>query len=135
MTQNAVYLDASAIVKLVLPESGTGELVDYLESRPTRLTSAISPVEVGRAVFRRLGGQVAVANAVFEDIVVMGLSSSIAGRASSIEPATLRALDAIHLSAAVELGDGLEVLITYDRRLAEAAREAGLPVASPGVDL
>ena len=135
MSGPAVYLDASAIVKLVLPESGTEDLVDYLGSRPTRLTSAISPVEVGRAVLRRFGGQVAIANSVFEDIVVMDLTAAITSRAASVEPRALRALDAIHLVSAIELGAELAALITYDRRLADAARHAGLPVASPGIDL
>ena len=135
MTEAAVYLDTSAIVKLVLAESGTAELIDYLGSRPTRVTSAISPVEVGRAVLRRFGGQVAIANSVFEDIVMMDLTTAITSRAASIEPAALRAMDAIHLVSAMELGGELAALITYDRRLADAARQANLPVASPGGDL
>ena len=135
MTEAAVYLDASAIVKLVLPEDGTPELVDYLGSRPTRVTSAISPVEVGRAVLRRFGGQVAIANSVFEDIVVMELTTAITSRAASVAPITLRAIDAIHLVSAIELGGELAAMITYDRRLADAARQAYLTVASPGIDL
>ena len=55
--------------------------------------------------------------------------------ASAVSPVGLRTLDAIHLASAIALGSALEAFVTYDRRLAKAAREAGLPVASPGVDL
>jgi len=43
----------------------------------------------------------------------------------------LRSLDAIHLAAARALGDALAELITYDRRMAEAAEGIGLRVIAP----
>ncbi|MBK5250721.1 MAG: VapC toxin family PIN domain ribonuclease, partial [Actinomycetales bacterium] len=43
----------------------------------------------------------------------------------------LRSLDAVHLAAALSLGDDLEGIVTYDDRLAEAAQANGVPVASP----
>ena len=45
----------------------------------------------------------------------------------------LRTLDAIHLATAMENASGMRALITYDTRLAQAARELGLPVASPAM--
>lgn len=45
---------------------------------------------------------------------------------------TLGTLDALHLASALLLGDALTTLVTYDRRLAGAARDAGITVASPG---
>jgi uncharacterized protein len=45
-------------------------------------------------------------------------------------------LDAIHLATADELvasGKRVAAFVTYDGRLAKAARLAGLPVASPGL--
>lgn len=51
--------------------------------------------------------------------------------AGELEPSPLRSLDAIHLAAALELGDELEALVTYDERMAEGARALGLPVAAP----
>jgi predicted nucleic acid-binding protein len=41
-------------------------------------------------------------------------------------------LDAIHLAAALELGAELEALVTYDGRMANAARQLGITVAMPG---
>jgi len=43
----------------------------------------------------------------------------------------LRTLDALHLEAAMRLD--VEAVLTYDHRLGEAARAAGLDVIAPGV--
>ncbi len=47
----------------------------------------------------------------------------------------LRTLDAIHLASALDMGADLEAFVTYDARLAAAARDAGLTVVSPGAQL
>jgi predicted nucleic acid-binding protein len=39
--------------------------------------------------------------------------------------------DAIHLATALHLGPRLTTFVTYDRRLADAVAEAGLPIAVP----
>jgi predicted nucleic acid-binding protein len=54
-------------------------------------------------------------------------------RAASFTDSALRALDAIHLATALSLGDDPDALITYDIRLARAARTQKLPVVHPGV--
>jgi predicted nucleic acid-binding protein len=51
--------------------------------------------------------------------------------AGRLEPSGLRSLDAIHLAAALDLGDDLEGLVTYDDRLAEAAVSNGVAVVAP----
>jgi predicted nucleic acid-binding protein len=51
--------------------------------------------------------------------------------AATLEPAALRTLDAIHLASAMALTDELDAFVTYDDRLADAARSAGLPVVRP----
>jgi predicted nucleic acid-binding protein len=51
--------------------------------------------------------------------------------AGKLPPDDLRSLDAIHLATAQQLGDSMARLVTYDERLAEAARSAGLAVATP----
>lgn len=51
--------------------------------------------------------------------------------AGRLEPAVLRSLDAVHLAAALALGDDLETVVTYDSRLAEAAQSNGIAVTSP----
>ena len=56
----------------------------------------------------------------------------VASAAVWVEPAGVRSLDAIHLATARRLEVGLEAMVTYDRRMAEAAQLAGLHVVSPG---
>jgi predicted nucleic acid-binding protein len=70
--------------------------------------------------------------AAFDGVTVIDLDPSIASRAGVIEPVALRSLDAIHLASALELGDELDAFVTYDARQADAARELGLSVVSPG---
>ncbi len=48
-------------------------------------------------------------------------------------PRGLRSLDAIHIASAQAIGDVLEVLITYDKRMLEAARAVGLRAEAPGL--
>lgn len=48
-------------------------------------------------------------------------------------PSTLRSLDAIHVASALIIGDALDCLITYDKRMLDAAREAGLTAHAPGM--
>jgi predicted nucleic acid-binding protein len=54
--------------------------------------------------------------------------------ASDLDGPNLRALDALHLAAVQMLGPAVTEFITYDKRLAEAATEAGLPLTMPGVN-
>ena len=53
--------------------------------------------------------------------------------ARSVGVVELRALDALHLASAMELGDDLEAVITYDRRLAAGCAHHEIEVSSPGL--
>jgi predicted nucleic acid-binding protein len=53
--------------------------------------------------------------------------------AGTLEPAELRSLDAIHLATAQMLGEDLGQIITYDDRMADAARSLGLKTTAPKV--
>jgi predicted nucleic acid-binding protein len=132
----ACYLDASALVKLATLEPESDALRTYFARRPQRLTSRLAEVEVARALARRgRESQAAAGSAVnqaIEGLTIVELDAEIAAAAGRIEPASLRSLDAIHLASALAIGDELEALVTYDRRLADAARGAGLRVDVPG---
>jgi predicted nucleic acid-binding protein len=71
------------------------------------------------------------ARAVLESLPLMRLSTEVFERAAMLEPDLRRSLDCLHLAAALELGDDLEAIVTYDTRLAEAARSLGIDVVSP----
>jgi predicted nucleic acid-binding protein len=130
-----VYLDASAIVKLVVAEPQSGALADALQGWPDWLSSALAEVEVYRALWR-VGAPRAVharAEEVLSGLVLVHIDGPVLSRASSFKDHSLRALDAIHLATALSIGDAPEAFITYDARLAAAARRQRLDVRHPGV--
>jgi predicted nucleic acid-binding protein len=71
------------------------------------------------------------ARAVLESLILLILSTEVCERAALLEPEGLRSLDALHLAAALEVGDDLQGLLTYDRQLAEGAAALGIEVISP----
>lgn len=129
-----LYLDSSALVKLILPEAETGALLTALGDWPQRITSEIAAVEIRRAA-RRASGDEAVrrrADEVLAGLHLLRLDAAILDRAARLEPETLRSLDAIHLASALSIGDDLGAFVAYDRALAAATRQAGLTVLAPG---
>jgi predicted nucleic acid-binding protein len=127
-----VYLDASALVKLVVREAETEKLVAYLRPRRSRATSVVGLVEVRRAAARRPAVPTDRVEAVLATVAAVGLDPALVAAAGAVRPTSLRTLDAIHLATAALLGDDLEAVVSYDVRLTQAAAEAGLPVTSPG---
>ena len=71
------------------------------------------------------------AAAMLKDVALIPLAEPILERAVEIDPAPLRSLDSIHLATALELGEDLGVLISYDRRLLAAADAMGIATAAP----
>jgi predicted nucleic acid-binding protein len=128
-----LYLDSSAIVKLVAPEPETAGLVETLRSDPDAISSALAQVEVTRAVMRAGATRECAsrAAAVLERIALVPIDAGILGRAADLQPPDLRTLDAIHLATALLLQPDIAGLITYDGRLAGAAAAAGIAVITP----
>ncbi len=124
------YLDASALVKLVIRESESGALESWLEGRQEIASCTLARTEVVRAV--RPEGKEAVGRArrLLGTIDLIQLDDELLDLAGELE-ASLRSLDAIHLAAALELGDELEAVVTYDARMTRAAEALGLPVVAP----
>jgi predicted nucleic acid-binding protein len=94
----------------------------------------IARTEVIRAVARTEPERVGAAEKVLGETSLIIADGSVAWAAAWVEPVSVRSLDAIHLATARRLEVGLEAIVTYDRRMVEAARMAGMPVASPGDD-
>jgi predicted nucleic acid-binding protein len=127
-----IYLDASALVKLVMPEPESAALFAHLANDPDLVSSELSRVELLRSLARAEAPPRAHqrAHRVLERIALVRLHDSILQRAATLAPTALRTLDALHLATALEMTPGPEML-TYDRRLAGASRAAGLRVAAP----
>jgi uncharacterized protein len=127
-----VYLDASALVKLVVSEAETEALRTFLTDKPRRMSSRIAEVEVTRAVGRiATPGDEAQVRIVLSGLQFIELDAGTAEVAGSLAPATLRSLDAVHLASALAVAPELDAFVTYEARLAAAARAAGLEVAAP----
>ncbi len=125
-----LYLDASAWIKRYVDEDGSDSVDGAMEDARRCATCRVGFVETARAV-GLLGGPSAVkrVEADWSRFSVVELDMRVAEAAAEIAVATgLRALDAIHLSAALALQDGDLTFATWDKRLHRAARERGLMV-------
>jgi hypothetical protein len=141
-----IYLDTCALLALVREAPETRLLRSFLHAHPgdTRVSSELARAEIVRANWRRShddqGRLISVAQT--EDAIgkiaetmhrlnVVPVSSEILLSAAARKEPFLRTLDAIHLATAARLGGRLTAFITYDRRLASAAADSGLPVVTP----
>lgn len=125
-------MDTSALVKLVLDEGQSDELRDWLSNQTAVVTSDLSRTELLRAVRRQQPSLAVGAREVLDSLILLSLGSEIFDQAGRLNPAELRSLDALHLASALDLGDDLDGLVTYDHRLADAARSLGVQVYAPG---
>ena len=131
MSADASYLDSSALVKLVVPEPESAALAGFLGSRPLRVSCALARVEVIRAVRGHGASAAARARQVLQRVHLIRLDDTLLDVAAELQPSLLRSLDAIHLAAALALGTDLREVITYDERMAKAARQLGLRIVAP----
>jgi len=123
------YLDASALVKIAVDEPESAAVRRYIARFDEVVTSRVGIIEARRAI-RRAGGDDAAAWAMLRSVAPLELDGAMAATAAVIEPPSLRTLDAIHVSSALSLY-AVDAFVTYDLRLAEAARAADLRVVSP----
>lgn len=127
-----IYLDASAIVKLVVAEAETDALRRWLgRRRVPRATSDLSRVEVPRACMRAAPTALLEAQRVVARLSSIPLTRQLIDAAAALQPPALRSLDAVHLASAMAIREPLRAFVAYDRRLVEAAEALGLPVESP----
>jgi uncharacterized protein len=128
-----IYLDTSALVKLVIEEAESIDLEHWLllQDQPFT-TSLIGRVELIRTCRRIDPDSVATANLLLADLPLVPMTSWVLDIAENIGPPTVRGMDAIHLATAFELGDALTGFVTYDKRQRDAAVHANLRVMTPG---
>lgn len=128
----ACYVDTSALVKLVVEEPETEALRAWLAAADRSPVSCdLARTELLRAVRRAAPDRTVRAREVLDAITLVTVRTAIFEQAGRLDPPVLRTLDALHLAAALDLGDDLEAVVTYDERLAQAARANGLPTIAP----
>jgi len=128
----AVYLDTSALVKLVVAEPESDALRTWLVQQVDPVTSDLARTELARAVRRVAPDLMPAARGVLDVLTILTLDAEIFEAAGRLDPAELRSLDAVHLAGALSLGDDLTAVVTYDDRQAAAATAYGVSVIAPG---
>lgn len=133
-----VYLDSSALLKRVIEEPESKQLrvalLDYVDEHAVLLSSRLAAIEVSRAIRMRFDTGYASA-ADFVDDAMSGVAEhpivdEVVSLSERLNPNRLRSLDAIHVASAMLLD--VDLLITYDDRMADAGQLNGLRCAAPG---
>ncbi len=129
-----IYLDSSALVKLALTEPESAALARWLAERADQplVSSALHRAEVPRAVWRAEPGALPRSYRLIKRIARVALTADVLDNSATLPPQQLSPAQAIHLSCAMVLKRDLTAFVAYDEPLLAAARDAGLPVASPG---
>ncbi len=131
------YLDASALVKLVREEPESQALSAFLDGADI-LSSELALTEVPRAIRRAVADDPRLplealleqAAELLDTVALMALEQNVLIAAGALTEPALRALDAIHIVAAIELSP-LDGFVSYDERQSAAARLAGLRTMAP----
>ena len=126
-----IYIDTSAVLKLVHPEAESGALRTWLAGHADDLvSSALVRTEARRALLRNDARALPELPAILSVIAQIPVSEAILDAAAMFPEPLLRSLDAIHLASAQSI-TAVTALLAYDKHLIDAARNAGLTVASP----
>lgn len=131
-----LYLDASALVKRYVEEEGSKAVRAAMAAESAWWTCRIGFVETVRAVGLAAGaGAVRAVKREWESFGVVEVDAALADQAATLAlSAELRSLDALHLAAALRLGDEDLTLATWDTQLHAAARDQGLRTLPEGLD-
>jgi len=124
------YIDSSAFLKLVVEEPHSAAMREWA-SDVDLLSADLLATEVLRAARRHSSRVLTAAQERLDVVTMFALEREAFRRAAALDPAGLRSLDALHLAAALSLGDELDGLVAYDERLIEAAALHGVSTVMP----
>lgn len=126
-----VYLDTSAVGRILLGEPDALAILHALGDYDQRIASRLLRVELRRLAIRE--ECLADADQLLAGIALIPADDAVLAAAETVPPPTVATLDAIHLVTALRVAhaDRLDALMTYDARLAGAARRHGLTVLAP----
>ena len=126
-----IYIDTSALLRLVFPDDSTPALEGFLRSDPDLVSSTLLTIEARRGTLRRAPQRLPRVDVLLGEVQIIGITQSVVETAGRLPDPVLRSLDAIHLATALLIRDDVDALLTYDERLAIAARSHGIEVAAP----
>lgn len=126
-----VYLDTSALGRILLGEPDAAAVLRDVGAFDQRVSSRLMRVELRRLALRE--NRLADADQLLAGVALMPIDDDLLASAETIPPSTVAILDAIHLATALRLSHAgrLDVVMTYDQRLADGARHHGLTVLAP----
>jgi len=122
-----IYLDTSAAAKALIEEEGSEAVVRAFADGSEFVSSRLLAVELHAIADRRSLDRAAVVD-LLDRVALVSVDDETLTAAIQAGSG-LRTLDALHLAAALELGDVVTALLTFDRELAAAARAQGLSLA------
>lgn len=129
-----IYLDSCALVKLLVTEQESPVLAAHLDSADEpKVSTEFAQIEVRRALIRVAASEERhrEADELLNAVARLPIGPVLDSAARLPQP-HVRSGDAVHLATARALGPAVREFITYDKRLAEAAADVGLPVVMPG---
>jgi len=127
-----VYLDTSALGRVVLDEPGSAAIGAALAAFDAVVSSRLLRIEL-----HRVGLRAGIAREEIETwlagVSLVPMDDATLSAAEAVSPASVATLDAIHLATALRLAANghIESVMTFDVRLADGAREHGLAVIAP----
>lgn len=129
-----IYLDSSALLKLLHEEPESAALADWLSAHldSPMVSSELAKVEVLRACRRVNPDVLPAAGRLLAQLDLIPLTSDLIDDAATIGEVNLRSLDAIHLASARSIRSDMAAFIAYDLPLGDAAVVAGLELLRPG---
>ncbi|MDD4867200.1 MAG: type II toxin-antitoxin system VapC family toxin [Mycobacterium sp.] len=131
-----IYLETSALVKLIRIEVESAALGDWLDEQTELpwITSVLTEVELPRAIRAVAPEGLPAVPSVLARLDRFEIDSVIRSTAAAYPNVALRSLDAIHLATAQTAASAapLTALVTYDNRLKEAAESLAILVVAPG---
>ncbi len=130
-----IYLDSSALLKLLFEERESAALARWLEERTgtPAVSSELARVEVLRASRRLNPAALPAARSLLAQLDLIPLTSVLVAEAAEVGDPLLRVLAALHLASALSIRSELSAFVAYDDRLAAAAADAGLEPVRPAV--
>jgi uncharacterized protein len=128
-----IYIDTSAFMKLIWREGETAALERFMGDRPGQqwVSSTLLVIEVRRAAVRINLAHLPRVDVALDKVARVGIGDAVVESAGRLRDPALRSLDAIHLATAILLGDAVDVMVTYDKRLATAAEAYKIPTVAP----
>lgn len=130
-----IYLDTSALVKLIRREPESDALADWLDSRaPTPwVSSTLIEVELPRALRRTNVALLADVPAITARVARYEIDEVVRAVAAAFPHPHLRTLDGLHLATAhAAFSNRITAFVSYDEGLLRVAAAVGLPTDSPG---